>query len=433
MYEAKDFFDLAEEIFPFCRSITGTGVRNTFSVLQRIIPDLKVHEVETGTVCFDWTVPKEWNISDAFIETPSGQKICKFSDTNLHVLNYSTPINKKISLGELQKHLYSLPEKPHVVPYVTSYYEERWGFCISHADREQLVDGDYRVVIDSELEDGSLSLADFFVKGKTEKEIFISTYTCHPSMGNNETSGIVLATMLAKWLADQDNLHYSYRIVFAPETIGPLVYLSDKLTHLRENVIAAFNLTCVGDNSHFSFLPSKSGDTIADKVATHCLAHLAPDYVTYDFINDRGSDENQYSSPGVDIPMVSIMRSKYGTYKEYHTSEDDLNFISGEGLKTSFEMHKKCIETLERIHPLQATIIGEPWYSKHKLRPTVGGIDYNMDHIYKFANLMMFADGKHNILDIAEMMKIPVWDLFEFQDKLINAGLLRRERTKDEN
>lgn len=427
MFEANSFFELAERIFPLCRSITGNGVRETLNIIKGIVPNLNIYEVETGTQCFDWTIPKEWNIQDAFIITPDGQKICKFTDTNLHVLNYSIPVHKTVPLSELQKHLYSLPEKPNSVPYVTSYFQERWGFCISHEQREQLIDGEYNVFIDSTLEAGSMTLADCLIKGESEQEVLISTYTCHPSMGNNETSGIVLAAMLAKWLNEQESLKLSYRIVFAPETIGPIAYMHDNLQKLKENVVAAFNLTCVGDNTHFSFLPSKFGNTLTDRVARHILKHAAPNFIEYDFLHDRGSDENQYCSPGVDLPIISIMRSKYATYDEYHTSGDNLNFISGEGLKSSFEMHVKCIETLERLRPLKSTVVGEPWYSKHNLRPTIGGVNFDMDAIHKFGNLMMYGDGKHNILDVAELMNVPVWELFAFQDKLANAGLLTTE------
>jgi len=269
------------------------------------------------------------------------------------------PVDSELSLAELNEHLVSDPAKPDAIPYATSYYKPFWGFCVTHHQREGLRDQRYRVVIDSQLKPGSLTYGDIVIPGESEKEIFFSTYTCHPAMANNEISGPVLATFLARWVTSRSN-GYTYRFVFAPETIGAIVYLSRHLGHLREKTFAAFNLTCVGDENAVSFLPSRSGDSIADQAALHVLKHKAPGFKFYDFLKHRGSDERQYCSPGVELPMVSIMGSKYGTYSEYHTSKDDLSFISPQGLERAFELHKECIHLLVVNRIYRSRIIGEP-------------------------------------------------------------------------
>ena len=319
-------YDFAQKIYPICRSITGNGVRLTLKIIQEILPELKIHEVKTGTKCFDWEIPKEWNITNAYVKDPSGKKIIDFKENNLHIVGYSIPVNEKIPLSELQKYLHSLKEMPHAIPYLTSYYNQTWGFCLKHCERKKLLDGDYEVVIDSSLKDGSLTYGELIIPGKSQKEIFLSTYICHPSMGNNETSGPCVTTYLAKWLSSRDN-YYTYRIIFVPETIGAVAYLSKNLKTMQKNTYAGFQITCVGDDNSYTLVTSRKANTVADKSAKHILDNYVDDYKLYDF-SYRGSDERQYSCPRVDLPICSIMRTKYGDYKEYHTSLDDINFIS---------------------------------------------------------------------------------------------------------
>jgi aminopeptidase-like protein len=336
----NEIYNFLKKIFPICRSITGDGNRETLKLIQKAIP-LKIHEVPTGYQAYDWEVPLEWNIKDAYIVDPEGNRIADFKKNNLHVMGYSVPVDKKVSLEELSKHLYSIPDKPDAIPYVTSYYEPKWGFCLTHNERRRLKRGTYRVHIDSSLENGSLSYGELIIPGKSKKEIFLTTYICHPSMANNESSGPSVTTFLAKWILEKER-KYTYRIVFSPETIGAIVYISKNYDALRKNVIAGFNITCVGDNNNYSFLPSRMSNTLADKVARHVLDNFVDNYDEYSFLS-KGSDERQYCHPKVDLPLVSVMRSKYGTFSEYHTSLDNLDFVSPAGLQGGFEVNKRCL------------------------------------------------------------------------------------------
>ena len=419
-------YELIARLFSICRSITGDGVRQTHEILREYLPKLETHEVPSGTQCFDWVVPDEWNIRDAYIADQQGDKIVDFKDHNLHVVGYSSPVDREVSLEELQEHLFSLPEQPDLIPYVTSYYRPFWGFCLPDKQRKKLVNAPYHVFINSELAPGSLTYSDLYLPGQSKEEIFVSTYTCHPSMANNELSGPAVATFLAQWLSTRSN-YYSYRFVFAPETIGPLVYLKEHLEYLRTHVIAAFNLTCVGDDRAVSFLPSRAGDTLADQVARHVLKYQATEYQEYDFFQDRGSDERQYCSPGVDLPMVSIMRSKYGTYPEYHTSADDLTVVSPEGLEKALELHKSCIRLIESNRTYQTQIIGEPQLSRRGIVVQFGGGNDPRAHIKRkqLQNFLTCCDGEHDLLNIAETIGAYGEDLVEIAQILTQHDIIK--------
>ncbi|TSC68617.1 MAG: hypothetical protein G01um101466_378 [Parcubacteria group bacterium Gr01-1014_66] len=414
---------LATRLFPIGRSITGDGVRETLRVLREHI-SLTIHEVATGTVAFDWTVPKEWNIRDAYLIDPDGKKIVDYTQNNLHVVGYSVPLDAKLSLTELQEHLYSIPEQPDAIPYITSYYKERWGFCMAHNQRQSLREGTYRVFIDSELKDGSLTYGELIIPGRTKKEIFLSTYVCHPSMANNELSGPVVTTFLARWVASFPR-EYTYRIVFIPETIGSLTYLSKHLDIMKENIVAGFNITCVGDERTYSYLPSRAGNTLADRIALHVLKARHPEFIAHTFL-ERGSDERQYCSPGIDLPVATIMRSKYGAYPEYHTSLDDLNLITAKGLQGSYDILRECLEVLEGNHIYRATSLGEPQLGRRGMYPTLGtksGIDREVQTL---RNFLAYADGKNDLLDIAEIIHVPAKDLLPVAEKLRLAELVER-------
>lgn len=419
----QEIHDLAKRLWPINRSITGNGVRETLKILKELNPKLSIHEVPSGTKVFDWTVPPEWHVNDAYIITPSGKKICDFKNNNLYLLGYSTPIKKKINLKDLQKNLYSIPEQPNAIPYVTSYYEERWGFCLPYNERVLLEDGDYEVFIDSKLFKGSLTYGEILIKGNSDKEIFLSTYVCHPSMANNELSGIVVASYIANWLLERKNNRFSYRFVFLPETIGSISYLSKNFQTLKSKVYAGFNISCIGDDRSYSYLPSRNGNTISDKVAKHVLKHIYPNYKSYRW-KDRGSDERQYCSPGIDLPIASIMRTKYGEYEEYHTSLDDLkNVVTPNGLAGGYNAIKTAIETLENNKYPKVKVFCEPQLGKRSMYPSV-----STKESYKEVSLMMniisYSDGSKSLLDIAELCEVPIWKTYSILEKLIKNDLI---------
>jgi aminopeptidase-like protein len=417
----RDMHELVRELFPICRSITGPGVRHTLHVLQRFNP-IGIVEVPTGTSVMDWTVPKEWVIRDAYIADASGERIVDFRRNNLHVVGYSVPVDTELSLDELEPHLHSLPDQPGAVPYVTSYYKERWGFCLTHAQRLSLAEGRYRVVIDSEfLANGSLTYGELTIPGQTEEEVFLSTYVCHPSMANNELSGPVVTTFLARWIASRPR-RYTYRIVFIPETIGSLTYLSRHLDDLRQHVVAGFNVTCVGDDGAYSYLPSRDGATLADRVALNVLRDTHPGFVHYSFL-DRGSDERQYCSPGVDLPLVSVMRSKYREYPEYHTSLDDLDLVTPSGLEGGFDVLRGCLELLERNRVYRTTCVGEPQLGRRGLYPTLATTDTHMA-VADVLDLLAYADGSNDLVAISDLTGVPVTRLYPLVDTLVERELL---------
>jgi len=413
---------LCRELFPICRSITGNGLRKTLGVLKDNLPELVVHEIPTGEVCFDWTIPREWNIRDAYVMDPDGNKIIDFQNSNLYVVGYSLPVDRTVTLEELQGHLYSLPDQPAAIPYVTSYYEERWGFCISEEQRRHLKSGTYRVYIDSELSNGSLTYGEVILPGRSEKEVFLSTYICHPSLANNELSGPVVTTFVAKWLSGLKDRSYTYRIVFIPEGIGAIAYLSRHLEVMKQRVKAGFNVTCIGDDRSYSYLPSRNGNTLSDQVALHVMKHMHPDYIAYTYL-DRGSDERQYCSPGIDLPVSSVMRSKYGEYPEYHTSLDDLHLVTPSGLRGGYDVLLQCIRCIEHNETLKLTVLCEPQLDKRGLYPTLSTKESGRQ-VREMMNLIAYSDGQHSLLDIADKIGVPMWDLFPIVDRLKTHRLL---------
>jgi aminopeptidase-like protein len=422
-------YEFACKLFPYNRSITGNGVRKTLKDISEILPNLSIFEIESGTKVFDWEIPDEWNCQDAYIITPNGEKICNFKENNLHIMGYSTCVDKYVSLEELQGNLFSLKDMPKAIPYITSYYERNWGFSITHRQRKKLKKGNYRVFIDSTLKRGSLSYGEIIIRSnskfKENKEVFLSTYVCHPSMANNEISGPVVTTYLLKWLNELSDRRFNYRAIFIPETIGSIAYLSRNYKKLKKRVIAGFNVTCVGDNNNYSFLPSKNGNTLSDRVAKHVLKYHVKDFTEYSFL-DRGSDERQYCSPGIDLPMASIMRTKYGEYQQYHTSLDDLNFISDKGLNGAFEVLALSIICIENNLIYKPTNLCEPQLGRYNLRNNLSTGNKLKNFGRDVVDVLAYSDGKKDLLSIAIEIKRPLWKLIPTVDKLVKTKLLIR-------
>ena len=419
----KHIHELAKKLWPFNRSLTGKGVRQTLNEISKHLPRLSIKSIKSGSKVFDWIIPKEWHVREAYIVTPTGKKICDFSKNNLHLLGYSTSFSGELKLSELKKHLYTLPEQPKAIPYVTSYYEERWGFCLAQDQFNTLKDGIYKVVIDTTLFNGVMNYGELLIKGKSDKEILLSTYICHPSMANNELSGPAVVTFLAKWLLEASKLEYSYRIIFVPETIGSIAYLSLNYKKMKSKTIAGFNVTCVGDDRAYSYLPSRNGQTLSDLIAKHVLKWIDKNYITYSWL-DRGSDERQYCAPGIDLPIASILRTKYGMYPEYHTSLDDLKkVVTPKGLNGGYWAIYKALEAIEKNKKYKVNILCEPQMGKRGLYPTLSTKKFN-EEVKLTMNFISLCDGESSLLEIAEILNVPIWQLYDLVEKLESHSLI---------
>lgn len=434
MYKAdnkgQEMYDLAKKIFPYCRSITGQGVRNTLKDLKEYIEQdgnaqMNIYEIPSGTSVFDWTVPKEWVIREAYIEDENGNHIIDMKNHNLHVMGYSTPVDEWVDLNELKKHIFTQPDQPDVIPYVTSYYKERYGFCMSERQLSQLTEGNYHMYIDSELIDGALNYAEVVIPGETDQEIFFSTYFCHPSMANNECSGPVLSAELVRYVAAMDKRKYTYRFIYIPETIGSISYMStdDHLKHMKEHMIAGFNLSCVGDDRDYSIVESRYADTLADKVLKNVLHyHTNGNYSTYSFLQ-RGSDERQYNAPGIELPVVCFCRSKFGEYPEYHTSADDMGLVSPSGFWGSFDVMTQVIQALEYNEKYRVTVLGEPQLGKRGLYPTISQKG-SYDAVKAMTDFIAYADGKKDLVEISHEIEVSVGKLIPIVQTLKENELL---------
>lgn len=407
----EEMHRLARRLWPLNRSISGAGLRQTLAVLQEILPGLRLIEVASGSKVLDWTVPDEWEMTEGWLEGPDGSRILDFAQNNLHVVGYSTAVDQTFTLDELQPFLHSLPDQPDAIPYVTSYYKRTWGFCLSHRQRQALEPGLYRAHIVARHFQGSITLAELVLPGEQQTEVFFSTYCCHPSMANNELSGPCLATFVASWLQEKTRRKHTYRFVFLPEMIGSVAYLQGYMDVLKARTIAGFNISCVGDERTWSFLPSRLGNTLADQIAEHALRHCVDHCDRYHW-RDRASDESNYCAPGIDLPIVSVMRSKYGTYPEYHTSLDDLDHVvTPRGLQESYEVYCKMISLLENHCYPRATLLGEPQLGPRGLYPTLS-IKGSSAPVRSMLDLLSMADGNHSLLDIANFLDMPAWELY---------------------
>jgi aminopeptidase-like protein len=418
----QQMHQLITELFPICRSITGNGVRESLAILRNHIP-LEIQEIPSGTRVFDWVVPKEWNVRAAYIRDTSGRKVLDFHNSTLHVLSYSTPVKRKISLNELKKHLYTVPEHPDWIPYRTSYYKENWGFCLSHKQMLELSDEEYEVFIDSSLENGHLTYGEYFLKGQTESEILISAHVCHPSLANDNLSGIALAVFLAKRLGAAAR-KYSYRFLFTPGTIGSITWLSlneAHVTRIKHGVI----LACVGDPGQVTYKKSRRGDAEIDRAVRQVLRDAGDPYEICEF-SPYGYDERQFCSPGFNLSVGCFMRTPHGRFPQYHTSADDLRFVQPASLADSFQKCWTILETLEQ----NGTYINlnpkcEPQLGRRGLYGHIGG--HSDAKLRELAMLWVLnlSDGNHSLLDIAEKSSLQFSTIKGAADLLSAQQLLK--------
>ena len=415
-------FDLVAELFPLHRSITGNGVRETLARVGRHIP-LVVHEVPSGTRVFDWTVPDEWHVREAWIADATGRRIVDIRRSNLHVVQYSTAIRARLSLAELSPHLHSLPDAPDLVPYRTSYYTPAWGFCIAHRERIALRDDEYDVCIDATLAPGALTYGECFLPGETDDEVLVSTHICHPSLANDNLSGIAVATALAQTLAARDSRRYGYRFVFVPGTIGAITWLArneSRVDRIRQGLV----LTGLGDASAFTYKKSRRGDTEIDRVVPHVLRHAGVPHSVLEF-SPYGYDERQYCSPGFDLPVGRLMRTPHGAYPEYHTSADDLAFVRAERLDESLRLVQRVADTLEANRTyLSQNPKCEPQLGRRGVYSPVGGIGRGTEEMAVLWMLNL-ADGDHTMLDVAERAGMPFDTIERAARVLCEHGLLK--------
>ncbi len=406
------------------RSLTGDGVRSTLAYLNKLNPGIVVHRFLTGDAVFDWQIPDEWKIRDSYIEhLETRKRFADFSRCNLHVLGYSEPVDLVMEKEELLNYIYTQKDQPNLVPYVTSYYKRRFGFCMSENDKAEMPEGKYRAFIDSELFPGEMLVGDRIIPGENDHELMFSTYICHPSMANNELSGPVLMSALIRYVTERyPNPKMSYRFVFVPETIGSLAYLSRNIKTMKDRVVCGFNLSCVGDERCFSHIESRYGNSLADKALRAALIGRE-NVKTYSYLK-RGSDERQYCAPGVDLPVAGFCRTKYGEYPEYHTNADDFSVVTEEGLQGAFKVMAEVIDCFELgLFPV-CTVIGEPQLGRRDLYPTISQKG-NCQNVNTRMNFLAYADGANSLFDVAKILDVPLKSIFEEAMTLSRHGLIR--------
>ncbi len=399
--------NLLNKLFPICRSITGKGFLSSLKIIKEGIPKIKIKSFRSGTKVFDWKIPYEWNVKNAYVKDLKGNTIIDFKKNNLHLVSYSSPIKKIISKNLLISRVHSLPKQKKYIPYVTSYYKKYWGFCLEHEKKKKILKSNNKkffVNIDSEFKkNGKMHYGECYIKGKSKKEILISTYLCHPSMANNELSGPIVWKYLIKNFVKKKN-KYSLRFIIVPETIGSISYISKNYKLLKNNVIGGYVLTCLGDKGNFSYLNSKEENSLSDLVAKRYFLKKRIKFKNYSFLK-RGSDERQYNSPGINLSVGSIMRSKYDTYPEYHTSGDNLNFVKKVYLKKSIKVIKEIIEDFMKVEIPKNNILCEPYLTKYKLYPTLSLKKPNL-YSRNILNFLSYCDGKKDLIYIANKINL---------------------------
>jgi aminopeptidase-like protein len=422
MTGGEELYKLVAELYPICRSITGDGVRRTLEIVDREIGGLEVHEVPTGTQVLDWTVPREWNVRDAWVADPAGRRVIDFQASNLHLVGYSAPVRATMGLAELKEHLFTLPDQPDWVPWRTSYYAERWGFCASQRLVDGLADGDYEVCVDTTLADGHLTYGEHLVEGRTDEEVLVSCHVCHPSLANDNLSGIAVATGLARRLAGS-RPRYSYRFLFAPGTIGSITWLArneDRVGRIRHGLV----LACVGDPGGFTYKRSRRGDADIDRAVAHVLGRSGRPHRVVDF-TPYGYDERQYCSPGFDLPVGCLSRTPYAAYPEYHTSADDLDLVGPAQLQESLEVCWEVVQLLEADRRyVNLSPKGEPQLGRRGLYGQIGGRSDAEERQMAMLWVLNQSDGRMSLLDVAERSGVPLALLAEVAAALEEAGLL---------
>jgi aminopeptidase-like protein len=421
----REMHELVTDLYPICRSLTGDGQRRTLEILRRYI-DLTVHEVPSGTPVFDWTIPKEWNVHDAYIKDPGGKKIVDFAASNLHVVNYSVPVHRRVPFEELEKHLFSLPDQPEWIPYRTSYYQENWGFCLSHRQFLAMQEGEYEVFIDSTLEDGSLTYGEYYLPGDREEEILISCHICHPSLANDNLSGIAVATFLASNLTKVAR-RCSYRFLFTPGQIGSIAWLcknEDRVSRIRAGMI----LACLGDGGKFTYKKSRRGDAEIDRAVSKVLQDSGEPFGILEFV-PYGYDERQFCSPGFNLPVGCLMRTPHGCYPEYHTSADNLTFVRPECLGESLHRCAAVIRLLESNRTfLNLQPKCEPQLGKRGLYGAIGGQRDDKSRELAMLWVLNQSDGRNSLLDIAERSGLPFEAIVDAASALEPHALIGEQR-----
>lgn len=420
--QLEEYFD---RLWPICRSITGEGYRRSLDIVSEVVPTERLR-FPTGQSVFDWTVPDEWNVRDAYLVDPHGARRAEFSRNNLHLLNYSAPFRGEMSLEELRPHLYSLPDQPDAIPYLTSYYKERWGFCLTHRELESLPAGRYGVVVDTELKPGRVEIGETVLPGESPKEVLFSTYLCHPSLANNELSGPLVMMLLYEKIKAMPKRRFTYRFAVMPETIGSICYLSVRGEHLKKNLVAGYQITCAGDPGPFTYKPSRRGDSPADAAARAVLTGRAHRLVP--FTPAAGSDERQYCSPGFDLPVGSLMRTMYACYKEYHTSLDDKSFVSFPAMMETADVYAEIVRLIEGLRLYRNRVaFCEPQLGKRGLYPALGSQKVIEDEVAAIMWVLNFSDGRRDLRAIAEKSGLSAELLAATAEKLETKGLLERE------
>ncbi len=425
------YFNLGKKLFPICRSLTGEGTRKTLNIIKKEFPSLKIQKIRSGSKVYDWNVPPEWNIKKAYVIDKTGKKIIDFKNNNLHIIGYSVPVNTKISKETLLKNLHSLPKQPKAIPYKTSYYKRFWGFCVTHNQKKNIIKNyknsdKFKVLIDSNLNyKGNLCYGELVLKGKSKQEILISTNICHPSMANNELSGPIVIMSLIKYFKKYKKLEKTIRFIFVPETIGSIAYINKNLKNLKKHVIGGYHLTCIGDNRSHGCKLSKYGNELVDKSLLEAYRSLKVKFKRYSYLNP-GSDERQFSSPGINLPIASIFRTKYLEFPEYHTSLDDFKLCTIKGLKGGFKVSKKAIEILQKKIIPKSSITCQPLMSKRGLYPTLSNlknmIPYKKSAI--FLDFLQYSDGRNDLIEISKILKLKLSKILEINNILLKIKLI---------